>query len=928
MKPQLAQACASARLILGRPAAPDTPDDVLALAWALKQHCYDAWSAQPRRAVQAADALGALADAGLGGAAATEIRALADWTRGIAMTTRGRMPDAVLDLDRAAAGFLALGKPDEAAQTQVPKIMALSMLGRHDEAALCAASTAAALTRVGNFRAASRVSQNLGGLHLRRDQYVQAARHYREAAVLFARVGDVEQSILADIGLGDALAAQGRFEPATLMYARARMRAEHRGLEVPLALVDESMALVDLALGRYGSALAGLEAARRRYAALDLPQHLAIAEKQFGDAYLELRLLPEAMRLFDAAIRRFQDLAMPDEQAWALAQRARAEVLTGRGDVAGTLDAAQALFATQSNQVGLASVSLTRADMANARGDGVTALAWAAEAARRYAAADHVEGRDRAHLASAQAHLLRCRSAQARDAFSATLASAEARQQIALQVRAHTGLGQVALADRDPATARRAFELAIDLFETLRGALPGDEMRRSLLDAHLVPYRECLRLALDGADPADVLAQLDRYRARTLDERLQGEEVGGVDDHADALRARLNWLYRRAVRRQEESVATSALSAEMSGLEGELLEHARRARFAAVRRPERRTEFSVAGLREALGASASLVEYGVVDDELFACVVDARGARVIRHLAAWREVQEAVRGFRFQVETLRLGGPALQRHLPQLRQRVAVRLARLQTLIWAPLAAQVSGQRQLLIVPHGVLGTIPFAALPDADGVLAQRHELACAPSARIALRGLRRIPRPLHRVLAVGTSDPLAHAAAEARQVVRWFAAGDALTGPQASVEAVRARAPDVDLLHLACHASFRRDNPRFSALHLEDGALTAEQVETLHLGPCTVVLSACDTGLSDVGSGNEVMGLVRAFMIAGAARVVASLWPVEDGLTAEFMGHFYRGLVASHTPAAALAAAQQAMADDHAHPFHWSAFVLYGGF
>ena len=927
MNQPLAQASASARRLLAQTSAPGI-EDPLALAWALKQHCYDFWSAQPRRSVLAAETLQALADASHAGSAAAEIRALADWTAGIAMTTQGRMPEAVLDLDRAHAGFLALGKPDEAAQTQVPKIMALSMLGRHDEAAACAARTAEALTRAGNFRAAGRVSQNLGGLHLRRDQYVQAARHYREAAVLFARVGDSEQSILADIGLGDALAAQGEFEPASLMYARARLRAEHRELAVPLALVDESMALVDLALGRYGPALAGLESARRRYATLDLPQHLAIAEKQLGDAYLELRLLPEAMRQFDAAIRRFHELALPDEQAGALAQRARAEVLAGRGDAAGSLDAAEALFVTQSNTVGLAGVSLTRAEMAISRADGARALAWASEAVQRHADAGHPEGRDRAHLVSAQALLLLGRASEARQILGATLASAVERQQIALHVHARTGLGQVALAEHDPATALREFDAAIDLFETLRGALPGDELRRSLLGAHLLPYRERLRLALDRGDPVDVLAQLDRYRARTLDERLQADEVVVADAQVDALRARLSWLYRRAARQHEEGAASAALAEETTRFEGELLEHARRVRFATGRLPEARADYSVAALIEALGSGSSLIEYGVIEDELFACVVDARGARLLRHLASWRDVEEAVRGFRFQIETLRSDSPALQRHLPLLQRRVAVRLARLHALIWAPLATQVIGQRRLMIVPHGVLGTIPFSALPQGDAVLAQHHELACAPSARIALRGLRSHPRPLRRVLAVGSGGQLAHTTEEANRVVQWFASGVALTGTQARVEAVIAGAPAADVLHLACHATFRHDNPRFSALHLEGGALTAEQVETLHLGPCTVVLSACDTGLSEVGSGDEVIGLVRAFMIAGAVRVVASLWPVEDGTTAEFMGHFYRSLVATRTPAAALAEAQQAMAADHGHPFHWSAFVLYGGF
>ena len=928
MTPALAGACAAARRFLQQPVAADIDDTVLPLAWSLKQHCYESWSAQPRRAADTADVLRALVDAGPPPLEAAEVGALADWTMGIAMTTRGRMPDAVDCFDRAEAGFLGLGKADEAAQTQVPKIMALSMLGRHDDAAACAARTAATLSRVGNFRAASRVSQNLGGLHLRRDQYAQAARHYREAAVLFARVGDHEQSILADIGLGDALAAQGEFEPARLMYARARMRAEHRDLAVPLALLDESLALVDLAQGRYGAALTGLESARRRYAALELPQHLAIAEKQLADAYLELRLLPEAIHLYDAAIRQFEALALPDEQAWALAQRARAEVLAGRRDAAATLDRAAALFETQSNAVALAALGLTRAEAASALGDAEVALAWAGDSARQHAQADHPEGRDRATLLQARALLQLHRPDAARAGFEAVLAAATTRQQSALQVQARTGLGQVALAAGDDAEALGQFDAAIELFETLRGDLPGDELRRTLLGGHLLPYRERLRLALRGEVAQDVLAQLDRYRARTLDERLHEEESPADDEIAAALRSRLNWLYRRATRQQEEGAWTETLADDISRLEGELLEHVRRARIVNGATVMDRGEFSVTALADALGPDATLVEYGVVDDELFACLVDARGATLRRRVASWSAVQRAVRDFRFQIETLRSGGPALQRHLPLLQQRTAVHLGRLHALIWAPLATDVDGQRRLLVVPHGILGTLPFAALTDGDRTLGQRHELACAPSARIALRGLRRHPRAIERALAVGTTDRLAHTTEEALRVATRFAQGVALTGPAASVDSVIAQAPAADLLHLACHASFRHDNPRFSALHLEDGALTAERVETLRLAPCTVVLSGCDTGVAELGSGDEVIGLVRAFMVAGAARVVASLWPVEDRVATTFMDHFYRALVNGDAAAAALAMAQQATARENPHPCHWAAFALYGGF
>ena len=300
---------------------------------------------------------------------------------------------------------------------------------------------------------------------------------------------------------------------------------------------------------------------------------------------------------------------------------------------------------------------------------------------------------------------------------------------------------------------------------------------------------------------------------------------------------------------------------------------------------------------------------------------------LLRHLAPWPEVLEALRSARFQIESLRHGAAPAHRHLATLTARTQTRMARLHALVWAPLEAALNGCRRVLVVPHAQLGALPFAALPSAGGALGQRFELALAPSASAALRGLLRPPAAARSVLALGDSSRLAHAAREAEGVAGLFAQGQVFTGEQATLQTLRKHAGAADVLHLACHAQFRSDNPRFSALHLQDGVLTAEWAETLGLRPCTVVLSACESGLAEVGVGDEGVGLVRAFLVAGAARVLASLWPVDDAVTAHFMSRFYGALLDGHSTAAALGQAQAATMHDHPHPFFWAAFALHAG-
>ena len=102
---------------------------------------------------------------------------------------------------------------------------------------------------------------------------------------------------------------------------------------------------------------------------------------------------------------------------------------------------------------------------------------------------------------------------------------------------------------------------------------------------------------------------------------------------------------------------------------------------------------------------------------------------------------------------------------------------------------------------------------------------------------------------------------------------------------------------------------------------------VERLQLHNPVVVLSACETSAADPAPGDEMIGLVRAFLQAGAHRVVASLWPIDDAVTERFMSHFYSILSTGASTVTALRAAQLQTLIPYPHPFHWAAFTLHGG-
>src|SRR5262249_58932802 len=97
--------------------------------------------------------------------------------------------------------------------------------------------------------------------------------------------------------------------------------------------------------------------------------------------------------------------------------------------------------------------------------------------------------------------------------------------------------------------------------------------------------------------------------------------------------------------------------------------------------------------------------------------------------------------------------------------------------------------------------------------------------------------------------------------------------------------------VLHLAAHGEARLDNPTFAHVKLADGPLTTADVFKLPLAGALVVLSACESGRAAVHGGDELVGLTRGFLYAGAAALVQSLWRGEDGSTARLMGRVFRG-------------------------------------
>jgi CHAT domain-containing protein len=144
------------------------------------------------------------------------------------------------------------------------------------------------------------------------------------------------------------------------------------------------------------------------------------------------------------------------------------------------------------------------------------------------------------------------------------------------------------------------------------------------------------------------------------------------------------------------------------------------------------------------------------------------------------------------------------------------------------------------------------------------------------------------------------------------------------ATVDSVRDGLEGAAYAHLATHGNFRADNPLFSSLTLANGALTVYDLESLGVPPGVVVLSACDSGLSSVHPGDELMGLTGALLRIGTRSLVASVAPVPDEVAQRTMVAFHAELQSGVQPAVALHRAREGLNDED--KLRAGSFVCFG--
>jgi hypothetical protein len=422
-----------------------------------------------------------------------------------------------------------------------------------------------------------------------------------------------------------------------------------------------------------------------------------------------------------------------------------------------------------------------------------------------------------------------------------------------------------------------------------------------------------LRLALESGSPARVLAAAERRRAAALLLRpaRPPDDAELAADLAELRRvsAALDAMLR-------EGGHDAELRRRQAALEASVRRRARRARGDSADSAADRVP-SLSALTEALGERA-LVELVRLDGRLHAVTVAGGRAR-LRALGAAADVDKELESLRFSLRSLAMARPGslAAESMGDVCAQVA---ARLDELLLAPLRADIA-DRPLVLIPTGELHALPWSMLPS----LAHRP-LAVSPSLRLWHRAAGQpAGAAAAEVLVAGPRLPAA--AAEVDALHERHPAALCLTGERAGVAAVAAALDGAGSAHVAAHGRFRDDNPLFCSLELADGALTVYDLERLRRAPRRLVLSSCESGLSAVHAGDELMGFTAAVFALGTDTVIAAVVPVPDEATSGLMLALDDELHAGTPPALALVRARERTAgDDRRRAVARAAFVCFG--
>ena len=858
---------------------------------------------------------------------------------------RNELKAAVALFDQAIALFEAAGDRAELGRTLSSSIQSLILRGEYDRALAAATRARSIFEALHDDRRLARLDINVANILHRQDRWAEALDAYERAYTRLLPFQDAEAIGVALHNQAVCLIVLNDFDCALTTYERARAHCAAADMPVLVAQADYNIAYLYYFRGDYSRALELLRAARSACANVGDPYHSALCNLDQSEIYLDLNLSAEAAEMAQEGQTAFEQLGNGYEAARCLTNLAIA--LGQQGELFRALELftdARARFEREQNAVWPSVIDLYQALVLTnagryfeARRLCLSALAFFREARLQRKAV-------LCELLLARVELNTGQPAKALEYCNQAVADTTTFEAGVLEYQAHFLGGEIFEALKQPDQAYASYRAARQRLETIRSVLWGDDLKIAFMKTKLAVYERLVDLCLargdDERQAREVFEYVEQAKSRSLRDLFAGcaSAVPAADPNQSelvrqirTLREELNWYYHRVELEQLSRGEQTAARLEHLQAQLRTREHA----FIRILRDMPQGSRELVGLSDSeavtpekiqklLQPNTTIVEYFRTGDRIVALVLDGRELTVVPLTTASR-IQDLLRLLQFQLSKFQLGPAYVAQAGPLLLKTTNVHLQELHEELLSPLALEAGGH--LVVVPHDVLHYVPFHALFDGRHYIADTHTVSYAPSASIYALCCERPCVAGERSLVLGVPDeqaPIIHD--EVQAVARLLPCVELRIGPSADLQALRELGADSRIVHIATHGYFREDNPLFSGVRLGDSHLTVQDIYDLRLPVDLITLSGCGTGLNVVAAGDELRGLVRGLLAAGARSALLSLWDVHDKSTAEFMIAFYESLNAGVSKAVAMQHAMATLRSARPHPYFWAPFVLIG--
>ncbi len=871
-------------------------------------------------------------------------RAFSLRSRGHVYFAQGQHPKA-LELYEAAIVLLErLGQDVDVGRTLTSGLQALIYLGRYDQAFQWAERARVIFETHGDQLRLARLASNMGNILYRQDRHAEALEHYGQAREPLARLGEPRDLAAVLSNMAVCCTSLGRFADAVAYYEAAREHCVRHGLPLLVAAADYNIAYLHYLRGDYLRAMRLYRVSRTHAEQASDFYHAALCDLDESEMCLELNLTDEGAQLAKQAALRFEQSGMNYERAKAVVNQAMAASHGGDlGRALRLLRLARRLFENEQNQVWPAIIDLYQAILRYQQGRYPDAQRLARKAAR-FLSSSLMHGKAAlCELLQAQLLWKEGHPDEARLACRSILEHLDPDVAPSLRFHVNFVLGQVEEQLENWEGAWNAYQDARQEIENLRSRLWGDELKISILKDKLAVYEALVWLALWRKPPKESTVQeafllVCQAKSRSLADQIAfpllaaPRKASGVEARIHEIRRDLNWYYRQM--ELAALLARSGLPGHMDGLRKRAREHedllVRTMSELRATAPDPAIEdnpapLSLETIQATIPSNASLLEYYEVRGVVYVCLVSREQLKIVP-LAPAARLRDLLRLLQFQLSKFRLGPQYQQAFRTPMLSASLTHLEELYAELIGPIRPLLKA-RHLIIAPHSFLHNLPFHALRVQDRFLLDEFSVSYAPSASVYSLCCTRESNFRDESLVMGIPDKAApYIEREAQFAAAALPNALLHLGPDASEAALRQYGPSSRFIHIATHGLFRSDNPMFSSIRLGDSDLSLFDLYQLPLSAELVTLSGCSTGLNVVVGGDELVGLMRGLLFAGAQGILVSLWDVHDRSTAEFMTAFYGELLQGRNKAEALRAAMLQLREQYPHPYYWAPFILVG--